>query len=165
MKCRLWSILTIMLPSMNFEKLGNKQWFDTLISENIPILRVSLKCVPKLLMIEQKEVCLEVLLDYNPNVLNLCQGVIGVTIENQGKLSQWRHASSLRPKQKRVRWTTKSCWWGDVYLVHTTRLKHQRVLLWGHPSPSWWCMMQITTCEQQEFGSSWQRTCLLFASD
>jgi histone-lysine N-methyltransferase SETMAR len=82
----------------------------SILTDNLAMWRVSVKFLPKLLAMEQKQLRLEVsqdMLDYansNPDFLNIFitgdeSWVYGYNPETKAQSSQWKHSTSPRPKK------------------------------------------------------------------
>jgi len=84
----------------------------SILTDDLAMRRVSAKFMLKLLMMEQKQLCLEVsqdMLDYtnsDPKFLNIVttgdeSWVYGYNPDTKAQSSQWKHSTSPRPKKAR----------------------------------------------------------------
>jgi len=126
----------------------------TILTADLGLRKVSVKFVPKLLTMEQKQLHLQIAQDMldrvecGSNFLNTMitgdeSWVYGYNPETKAQPSQWKYLSSPRPKKARqVRSSVKvvdffRLPWGGASRIRTTRAnRHQRVLRGGILSPS-----------------------------
>ena len=127
----------------------------TILTAYLGLRRVSAKFVPKLLTMEQKQLCLEIAQDMldciesDSNFLNTVitgdeSWVYGYDPETKAQSSQWKHPSSPRPKKARqVRSNIKvllavffRLLWGGASQIHTRPNRHLRVPQGSTLSPS-----------------------------